>query len=91
MKNTSFTGSNLGSGLNHRNYNDNSSLITPQSPKVLNRRNNYFSHIPAVQRIVSRVKAYFIVRGVKSALKEVDLIESGAKNPKSLDQLLNEL
>lgn len=32
-----------------------------------------------------------IVKGVKSALKEVELIESGKKHPKSIDQLLNEL
>ncbi len=88
MGKTSFAGGDLGSpivgdrGVSHERR---------QVSAAINRRIKDNHHIPVIHRVIARAKAYFIVRGIKSALKEVDLIERGVIKPKSLDQLLNEL
>ena len=90
MKPNNFTGGNLGSTHNNRVFESNTPSRSPQVSTAI-KRNNFYNHVPSMIKVISKVRAYFIVRGVKSALKEVDLIEKGIKKPKSLDQLLNEL
>ena len=91
MKNVSFTGGDSGAAAGNRKFIGGDSPVVQPPSTDKNKRGNYFHHIPVVARLIAKVKAYFIVRGVKSALKEVDLIEKGIKQPKSLDQLLRYL
>jgi hypothetical protein len=52
---------------------------------------NSSHHISPMAKLLGKIKAYFIAKDVKSALKEVEMIEAGKKKAKSLDQLLDEL
>lgn len=89
MKNVSIASGELSSASDNENY---QGLSPAQRDAIaVNKRSNYFSHLPGIAHIVYKIKARHIVRGVKSALKEVEMIEKGIKKPKSLDQLLNEL
>lgn len=91
MKNNSLTSSNIGSISSTTTYNNNLSPSQQQipSPIIPNLINTH--HLPLTSKMVSKVKARLIVKGVKSALKEVEAFEKGTKKPKTLDQLLNEL
>ena len=51
------------------------------------RRDNMHHHILSMSRLYSKIRAYFIVKEIKSALIEVELIEQGKIKPKSLEQI----
>ncbi len=87
MSNTSLSGGSLGANP----LGGHKSAIPASQNVAINRRSNESHHIPVMTRIIAKARAYFIFRGIKSSLKEVEMIEKGIKKPKSLDQLLNEL
>ena len=89
MKHTLFNDGNIPASALKRSGEVTSSSVEHQL--FNSKRSNYFHHLPVIARIVGKIRARHIVSGVKSALYEVDLIEKGIKNPKSLDELLNEL
>lgn len=48
-------------------------------------------HAKAWAIIIAKIQAYIQFRKIKKGLKEVELMESGKKDDKPIDQLLNEL
>ena len=89
MKSTPFIAQNVSSAPDDKQYTGGLSRLRPHTTSAPNKRSNLYHHIPGIVRVIAKVKAHVIVRGVKSALNEVELIEKGLKTPKSLDQLLN--
>jgi hypothetical protein len=90
MKNTSVVGQDLGK-VDRNQFRKENRQSAQQVLPIANKRKNSYNHFPPLARVIAKVRAYFIVKGVKSALRDVDLIEKGLIKPKSLDQLLNEL
>ena len=90
MKNNSVTIGGAGSVSGKGHYSQ-TLPATQESSAGTNKRSNTYHHLSSIIGVVSKVKARYIVKDVKRALNEVELIEKGIKKPKSLDQLLNEL
>ncbi len=68
-------------------------ISSPANQNIVtsNRRNNNSNHVSTIQRVICKLRAYIIFKGINSSLKKVDLTEKGINKPKSLDQFLNEL
>lgn len=94
---SSFTGGNLGPSSSsngykitkENNYKRQSNVNVVNQASAVSFRKTH--HIPAMQKLYLNIRSYFIVRGVKSAMNEVEQFKKGIKKSKTLDELLNEI